>query len=43
MEPERHPFGGWTPMWVILNTLATLLGSVAGSAALILYVLEKLK
>ena len=32
---------GWTPAWVILNTLATLLGAVAGSAALILYILGR--
>jgi hypothetical protein len=34
---------GWTPLSVWLNTLATLVGSVAGSAALILYLLEKTK
>lgn len=38
---EDHPFGGWTTTWVVLNTLATLLGSLTGSAALILYVLDK--
>lgn len=32
---------GWTPAWVILNTLATLLGAVVGSAALILYILGR--
>jgi len=39
-SPHRD---GWSPAWVILNTLATLLGSVAGSAALILYLLERMK
>lgn len=38
MSPHRD---GWTPAWVIINTLATLLGALTGSAALILYVLAR--
>jgi hypothetical protein len=40
MSPHRD---GWSPRWVILNTLFTGLGAVAGSAALILYIAEKFK
>lgn len=39
-SPHRD---GWSPTWVILNTLATLLGALVGSAALILYLLEQAK